>query len=41
MCSTVNFVMGEVDYCILFFDTPMDADEMMDMAEEIINASNN
>ncbi len=41
MCSTVNFVMGEVDYCILSFDTPMDADEMMDMAEEIINASNN
>ena len=41
MCSTVNFVIGEVDYCILSFDTPMDADEMMDMAEEIINASNN
>ena len=41
MCSMVNFVMGEVDYSILSFDTPMDANEMMDMAEEIINASNN
>ena len=30
--------MGDVYYCILLFDTSMSADEMMDMAEEIINA---
>lgn len=38
MSSTVRFVMGDVYYCILSFDTSMSADEMMDMAEEIINA---
>ncbi len=38
MSSTVSFVMGDVYYCILSFDTSMSADEMMDMAEEIINA---
>ena len=38
MSSTVSFVMDDVYYCILSFDTGMSADEMMDMAEEIINA---
>ena len=34
----VSFVMGDVYYCMLSFDTNMNADEMMDMAEEIINS---
>ena len=38
MSSTVSFVMDDVYYCILSFDTSMSTDEMMDMAEEIINA---
>jgi hypothetical protein len=38
MSSAVSFVMGDVYYCMLSFDTNMNADEMMDMAEEIINA---
>lgn len=38
MSSTVSFVMGDVYYCMLSFDTNMNADEMMDMAEEIINS---
>ena len=38
MNSTVSFVMGDVYYCMLSFDTNMNADEMMDMAEEIINS---
>ena len=38
MFSHVSFIMGDVYYCILSYDTDMNADEMMDMAEEIINA---
>ena len=38
MFSHVSFVMGDVYYCMLSFDTNMSADEMMDMAEEIITA---
>ena len=38
MSSAVGFVMDNVYYCILSWDNAMSADEMMDMAEEIINA---
>jgi hypothetical protein len=38
MISFAGFVLDGVSYCILSSDTSMNADEMMDMAEEIINA---
>ena len=36
--SFVTFVMDDVMYCMLSFDTNMTSEEMLDMAEEIITA---
>ena len=37
-CSSVNFEMNGISYCLLGFDLDMTEDELFDMAEEIISA---
>jgi hypothetical protein len=36
--NSVNFEIDGISYCLLSFDVEMTADELFDMAEEIINA---